>query len=63
MNGQTAQLTVKTRRKTVAERRFSRPAKIVVEEIKESVWPRVDLSAVFPKSLTCEEVSLTLVSH
>lgn len=27
-----------------------------IEEIKEALWPRVDLSVVFPKSLTCEEV-------
>ena len=27
-----------------------------MEEIKEASWPRVDLSVVFPKSLTCDEV-------
>lgn len=32
-------------------------AKAPVEEIKDVLWPRVDLSVVFPKSLTCEEVS------
>ena len=31
-------------------------AKVPVEDIKEVLWPRVDLSVVFPKSLTCEEV-------
>ena len=61
MNGQTAQPAVKTRRQAGAERKIStslRLAKVPVEELKEAVWPRVELSVVFPKSLTCEEVGL-----
>lgn len=32
--------------------------KVPIEDFKEVLWPRVDLSVVFPKSLTCEEVSV-----
>lgn len=62
MNGQTTQPVVKHRRQAGSERRVStsfRPAaKVPVEEIKDVQWPRVDLSIVFPKSLTCEEASV-----
>lgn len=60
LNGKATQPVVKTRRQTVAERKISsalKQAKATVEEIKDVLWPRVDLSVVFPKSLTCEEVS------
>ena len=58
--GKATQPVVKTRRQTVTERKMSsalKQAKAPVEEIKDVMWPRVDLSVVFPKSLTCEEVS------
>ena len=56
MNSQTSQPVVKHRRQ---DRKISRSvSKVPVEEVKEVVWPRVDLSVVFPKSLTCEEVGL-----
>ena len=54
---------MKTRRQTGAERKIStsfRPPKVPLEEIKEAAWPRVDLSVLFPKSLTCEEVYLEI---
>ena len=60
LNGKATQAVVKPRRQTVAGRKMSnvlKQAKAPVEEIKDVLWPRVDLSVVFPKSLTCEEVS------
>ena len=60
LNGKATQPVMKTRRQPVAERKLSsalKQAKAPVEEIKDILWPRVDLSVVFPKSLTCEEVS------
>lgn len=63
MNGRTSQPAMKTRRQTGAERKIStsfRPPKVPLEEIKEAAWPRVDLSVLFPKSLTCEEVYLEI---
>ena len=58
MNGQASQPVVKHRRqdRKISTTLRSAP-KVPVEDIKEVVWPRVDLSVVFPKSLTCEEVS------
>lgn len=57
MNSQTSQPVVKHRRQ---DRKISTSlrsaAKVPVEDIKEVLWPRVDLSVVFPKSLACEEV-------
>lgn len=57
MNNKKTQPIAKLRKK---ERKIStsiRSApKVPIEEIKEVLWPRVDLSVVFPKSLTCEEV-------
>lgn len=59
MNSQTSQPVVKHRRQ---DRKISTSlrsaSKVPVEDVKEVVWPRVDLSVVFPKSLTCEEVGL-----
>lgn len=59
MNSQTSQPVVKHRRQ---DRKISTSlrsaSKGPVEDVKEVVWPRVDLSVVFPKSLTCEEVGL-----
>lgn len=60
LNGKATQPFMKTRKQTVAGRKMSsalKRAKAPVEEIKDVLWPRVDLSVVFPKSLTCEEVS------
>ena len=60
LNGKATQAVVTTRRHTVGGRKISnalKQAKAPVEEIKDVLWPRVDLSVVFPKSLTCEEVS------
>ena len=59
MNGETAPPVVKTRRPTFAEKKTStlKLTKASVAEVKEAFCPRVDLSVVFPKSLTCEEVS------
>ena len=58
MNTETAPPIVKTRRQTFAEKKTStfKLTKASVAEVKEAVCPRVDLSVVFPKSLTCEEV-------
>ena len=56
MNSQTSQPIVKHRRQ---DRKVSRCApKVPAEDFKEVLSPRVDLSVVFPKSLTCEEVSV-----
>jgi len=56
MNSQTSQLVVKHRRQDRKISTTLRAPKVPVEDIKEVVWPRVDLSVVFPKALTCEEV-------
>ncbi|XP_073235787.1 dynein heavy chain domain-containing protein 1-like [Porites lutea] len=59
LNGKATQAVVTTRRHTVGGRKISnalKQAKAPVEEIKDVLWPRVDLSVVFPKSLTCEEL-------
>ena len=62
MNSQTSQPVVKHRRQ---DRKISTSlrsaSKVPVEDVNEVVWPRVDLSVVFPKSLTCEEVGLMAV--
>lgn len=59
MKGETAPPIVKTRRQTFVEKKTStfKLTKASVAEVKEAVCPRFDLSIVFPKSLTCEEVS------
>ncbi|XP_029192398.2 LOW QUALITY PROTEIN: dynein heavy chain domain-containing protein 1-like [Acropora millepora] len=65
MNGETAPPVVKTRRPTFAEKKTStfKLTKASVAEVKEGFCPRVDLSVVFPKSLTCEELFGSLHSE
>ena len=59
LNNQAAQRMVKVRRQTVAQRRISNSARspnTPVQESNDVLWPRVDLTVLFPKCLTCEEV-------
>ena len=51
------------RRVTVAERRISSlapPTFAAKVEARDIPWPRVDLTVAFPKSLSCEEVGVSL---